>query len=77
MNSIVSKIDNRKKNSLKDSIVSYENIYNAIYCLESYVFEKGLLDCVIPVKGTSDNIIAKNDLELFYSMLWVTNIIQS
>ena len=28
MNSIVSKIDNRKKNSLKDSIVSYENIYN-------------------------------------------------
>ena len=68
MNSIVSKIDNRKKNSLKDSIVSYENIYNAIYCLESYVFEKGLLDCVIPVKGTSDNIIAKNDLELFYAL---------
>lgn len=68
MNSVVSKIDNRKKNSLKDSIVSYENIYNAIYCLESYVFEKGLLDCVIPVKGTSDNIIAKNDLELFYAL---------
>ena len=33
MNSIVSKIDSRKKNSLKDSIVSYENIYNDIYCL--------------------------------------------
>lgn len=68
MNSIVSKIDNRKKNSLKDSIVSYENIYNAIYSLESYVFEKGLLDCVNPVIGTSDNIIAKNDLELFYAL---------
>lgn len=28
MNSVVSKIDNRKKNSLKDRLVSYENIYN-------------------------------------------------
>lgn len=30
--------------SLYDTIVSKENIYNSIYCLESYVFEKGLLD---------------------------------
>ena len=39
------------KKSLRDIIVSEENIYKAIYCLESYVFEKGLLD--------------KKDLELF------------
>lgn len=32
------------KKSLRDIIISDENIYNAIYCMESYVFEKGLLD---------------------------------
>lgn len=29
--------------SLREYIVSDTNIYNAIYCLESYIFEKGLL----------------------------------
>lgn len=29
--------------SLKDTILSRTNIYNAIYCMESYIFEKGLL----------------------------------
>lgn len=38
------KSDNIIKKSLRDIIVSEENIYNAIYCMESYVFEKGLLD---------------------------------
>lgn len=30
--------------TLYETIISEQNIYNAIYCLESYVFEKGLLD---------------------------------
>ena len=30
--------------SLREYIVSDANIYNAIYCLESYIFEKGLLN---------------------------------
>lgn len=32
-----------EQKSLRDIILSNENIYKAIYCLESYVFEKGLL----------------------------------
>lgn len=48
------KIDNPIKKSLRDIIVSEENIYNAIYCMESYVFEKGLLD--------------KEDLELYTAL---------
>jgi len=48
------KSDNTIKKSLRDIIVSEENIYNAIYCMESYVFEKGLLD--------------KDDLELYSAL---------
>lgn len=33
----------KKRPSLKEQIVSERNIYNAIYALKSYVFEKGLL----------------------------------
>jgi hypothetical protein len=33
----------KKRESLKETILSKENIYKAIYSLESYVFEKGLL----------------------------------
>lgn len=40
-----------KSNLLLDKIVSGQNIFNAIYCMESYVFEKGLLDSHIPVKS--------------------------
>ncbi len=43
-----------KKKSLYDTIVSKKNIYNAIYCLDSYVFEKGLLN--------------KEDLELYVAL---------
>lgn len=39
------------KQSLLDKIISDRNIYNAIYCMESYIFEKGLLDIATPVKG--------------------------
>ena len=46
--------DNPIKKSLRDIIVSEENVYNAIYCMESYVFEKGLLD--------------ENDLELYNAL---------
>ena len=43
-----------KKESLYDIIVSRDNIYKAIYCLESYICERGLLD--------------NEDLKLYYSL---------
>lgn len=46
--------ENSMKKSLRDIIISEENIYNAIYSMESYVFEKGLLD--------------KKDLELYTAL---------
>lgn len=57
-----------KSSLLFDKIVSEQNIYNAIYCMESYVFEKGLLDTHIPVKSVDGDVIANNDLELFYAI---------
>ena len=33
-----------EKKSLYKEVISDTNIYNAIYCLESYIFEEGLLD---------------------------------
>ena len=57
-----------KSSLLFDKIVSEQNIYNAIYCMESYVFEKGLLDTHIPVKSVDGDVIANNDLELFYAL---------
>lgn len=56
------------KQSLLDKIISDRNIYNAIYCMESYIFEKGLLDIATPVKGIKGEILANNDLELFYAL---------
>lgn len=35
---------NTKLKTLKEIILSPQNIYNAIYCMESYIFERGLLD---------------------------------
>lgn len=46
------------KQSLLDKIISDRNIYNAIYCMESYIFEKGLLDIATPVKGIKGEILA-------------------
>lgn len=57
-----------KSSILFDKIVSEQNIYNAIYCMESYVFEKGLLDSNIPVKSIDGEILANNDLELYYAL---------
>lgn len=57
-----------KSNLLLDKIVSGQNIFNAIYCMESYVFEKGLLDSHIPVKSIEGDILANNDLELYYAL---------
>lgn len=37
-------METNNKKSLYNTIISEENIYNAIYCLNSYIFEKGLLD---------------------------------
>lgn len=44
------------------------NIYAAIYGLESYVFDKGLLDTEKAIKTTSGETIAVNDLELYYRL---------
>ena len=54
-------------------ILDSRNIYNAIFCMESYVFDKGLLDTEKPVLhfNKSSNVIneiAKNDLELYYKL---------
>ena len=44
----------RKKMKLIDKILDGRNIFNSIFCMESYVFDKGLLDA--------------EDLELFYAL---------
>ena len=54
--------------SLKEQILSRSNIYSAIYCMESYVFEKGLLNTNENVCSLEGRIIANNDLELYYAL---------
>ena len=54
--------------SLKERILSRSNIYSAIYCMESYVFEKGLLNTNENVYSLEGRIIANNDLELYYAL---------
>jgi len=59
--------------TIKDRILDEQNIYSAIFCLESYVFDKGLLDTDMPVSITDGNgrvieLLAKNDLELYYAL---------
>lgn len=56
------------QDSLYNRIVSRENIYNAIYCMESYVFEKGLLNTTDAVCDGDGEIIFRNDLELYYAL---------
>lgn len=54
---------------LLEKIMDGRNIFNSIFCMESYVFEKGLLDTTEPVCLHSDgSIIAANDLELYYAL---------
>ena len=54
--------------SLKEQILSRSNIYSAIYCMESYVFEKGLLNTNENVCSMEGRVIANNDLELYYAL---------
>lgn len=54
--------------SLKEQILSRSNIFSAIYCMESYVFEKGLLNTNEIVCSLEGRIIANNDLELYYAL---------
>lgn len=54
--------------SLKEQILSRSNIFSAIYCMESYVFEKGLLNTNENVCSLEGRIIANNDLELYYAL---------
>ena len=54
---------------LIDKIMDERNIFNSIFCMESYVFEKGLLDTIEPVCFyDGGGIIAANDLELYYAL---------
>ena len=57
---------------LFDKILDGRNIFNSIFCMESYVFDKGLLDTSEPVylhnEGELEDIIAGNDLELYYAL---------
>lgn len=57
-----------QKSSLYDKIVSRQNIYNAIYSLESYVFEKGLLDTSQPVVDVDGKEMASDDLSLYFAL---------
>ena len=56
------------KRTLKECILDRQNIYNAIYSMESYVFDKGLLDAEsnVTLKGEDKDIIIPNDLVLFH-----------
>ena len=62
------KQNNKVNMSLKERILSKSNIYSAIYCLESYVFEKGLLNMHDKVFSLDGRVIANNDLELYYAL---------
>lgn len=53
---------------LEEHVLSERNIFNAIYCLESYIFEKGLLDTEQPIYDEHDKLLYNNDLEMFYAL---------
>lgn len=60
----------KKTMSLKERILDGKNIYNAIYCMESYVFDRGLLNTeekitLYDVAGKAKKEIP-NDLVLFH-----------
>ena len=59
----------KERMKLLDKIMDARNIFNSIFCMESYVFEKGLLDTTEPVCLCDDGgIIAANDLALYYAL---------
>lgn len=53
---------------LLNKILDERNIFNSIFCMESYVFEKGLLNTSEPVYDIDKKYIAENDLKLFYAL---------
>ena len=61
-----------------DKILDERNIFNSIFCMESYVFDKGLLDTSKPVylhnEDNGKETIAANDLELYYALADKHNI---
>lgn len=61
-----------------DKILDERNIFNSIFCMESYVFDKGLLDTSKPVylhnEDSGKETIAANDLELYYALADKHNI---
>ena len=64
---------NITNSKLYDKILGGKNIFNAIFCMESYIFDKGLLDIESPVElfdesGVLIEVIAANDLELYYAL---------
>ncbi len=64
-----------KDYNIKERILNEQNIFSAIFCLESYVFDKGLLDTDTPITEENNQIIAKNDLELYYALSDKHNVI--
>lgn len=62
----------QEKMKLFEKILDGRNIFNAIYCMESYVFDKGLLDTDNVIELCDENGIVKatmaNDLELYYAL---------
>lgn len=61
------------KYELYTKILDSQNIFTAIFCMESYVFDKGLLNSEEVVELVDEysgeiNVIAKNDLELYYAL---------
>ncbi len=57
---------------LFNKILDEQNIFNSVFCMESYVFDKGLLDTSEPVylhdEGDIEETIAANDIELYYAL---------
>lgn len=57
---------------LFNKILDERNIFNSIFCMESYVFDRGLLDTSEPVylhdESDREEIFAANDLELYYAL---------
>lgn len=63
----------KEKMTLKERILDERNIFSAIFSMESYVFDKGLLDTEQTVDlygegGEFIETIANNDLALYYAL---------
>ncbi len=64
---------------LLDKILDERNIFNSIFCMESYVFDRGLLDTNEPVylfdsDGVVKDTLSANDLDLYFALADKHNI---